>query len=301
MQGPSLAKRLADNWPVGLAVAAGLALLPLVNWLGVILALLLVLRQEGLLVSLGYVLVCVLAYFTLSSHSLSLVAQEWGAIVIIFAPLWIMAWLLRSVRSLSLALAGGMLVFMGLILLMRLFQGPPSIDQWMTFFDCRMKAAGLTQAQMNEFLPTGQGFKDAVQAFMIGWPLMISFLQMGLLFLARWIQARAYYPGGFARDFHSLKQPQSLALGAAGLLLIVAFAPDNMVTLLHLGILALVLMGITGLGTVHGYLGEKRRSKGWFVLVYGLMILNIWGALLALAALAVFDSCFNLNLREKVR
>jgi hypothetical protein len=301
MQGSSLAKRLADNWPLGLAVAVGLAFIPLANWLGVILALLLMLRQGGLWVSLGYALVSVIAYFTLTNHSLSLLAQEWEAIVMIFAPLGVMAWLLRGFRSLSLALAGGTILLMVLIVLVRLFQGPPSIDEWVTFFDCRMKASGLTEAQMSEFLPTGQGLKDAIQAFMIGWPLMISLLQMGLLFLTRWIQARAYYPGGFQRDFHSLKQPQSLALGAAGLLLIVTFAPDNMVTLLHLGILALVLMGITGLGTLHGYLAEKRRSKWWFVFVYGLMILNIWGALMACAILAVLDSCFNLNLREKVR
>jgi hypothetical protein len=301
MQGSSLAKRLADNWPLGLAVAVGLAFIPLANWLGVILALLIMLRQGGLWVSLGYALVSVVAYFTLTNHSLSLLAQEWGAVIMLFAPLGVMAWLLRAFRSLSLALAGGTLIFMALILLMRLFQGPPSIEEWVAFFDCRMKASGLTPAQLSEFLPTGQGLTDVIQAFMIGWPLIINLLQMGLLFLARWLQARIYYPGGFQRDFHGLKQPQSLALGASGLLLITVFAPDNMVTLLHLGILALVLMGITGLGTVHGYLSEKRRSKGWLVFLYGLMILNVWGTLMALAVLAVLDSCFNLNLREKVR
>ncbi len=298
MQGSSLAKRLADNWHQGLAVALGLAFIPILNWLGVILAVLLVLRQGGLWVSLGFALVSCAAYFTLTSYSFTLMAQEWGAVIMLFLPLWAMASGLRELRSLGMALAAGTLSFMVLILLMRLIEGPPSIDQWVAFFDCRMQASGMTEAQMAQFLPSGEGLKDAIHAFMLTWPLIMSLLQIGLLFVARWIQARLYYPGGFQRDFHSLKQPQTLSLAAAGLLSIAMFAPETMVTLFHLAILALVLMGVTGLGVLHGYLAEKRRSTWWLVLVYGLMFLNIWGTLMALAVLSVLDSCFNLNLRK---
>lgn len=289
MQGNSLAKRWVDNWPLGLAVAAGLACLPLVNWLGVILAVLIMLRHGGLWASLGYVVVSILAYFTLSGYSFSLVAQEWGAVLMTFGPLWAMAWVLRNVRSMSYALAGGVLVFMAMLLLMRLFQGPPSVDEWVTFFDCRLKAAGMSQEQMMEFVP-GHDFRGAIQAFMIGWPLSLSLLQIGLLFAARWLQARCYYPGGFQADFHNLKQPRNLALGCAGLLLMAVFAPDNMVTLLHMGILAMVLMGVTGLGQVHGYIAEKHRSGWWLVLVYFLLALNTWGTLIALAIIGILRS-----------
>lgn len=301
MQGSSLAKRLADNWPIGLAVATGLAFLPLANWLGVVLATLIVLRQGGVLASFGYALVSVVTYFTLTRYSLSLLTQEWGAVVVIFAPLWVMAWLLRGLRSLTLALAGGTLAFMTLILLIRLIEGPPNLDVWVAFFECRLKASGLTENQLAHIVPKGQSFRDVVQAFMIAWPLTISLLQMGLLFAARWAQAKAYYPGGFQRDFHSLKLPQPLALGGAGLLVMAAFAPESMVTLIHLGILALVLLGITGLGVFHGYVAVKRWSGWWLVLAYalGLLLLGLWGALMALAALAVLDSCFNFKLRER--
>lgn len=298
MQGPSLLRRLADNWPLGLAIAFGLALIPVLNWLGVILAVVLLLRQGGVWVSVGYVLVSLAAYFTLTSYSLELMAQEWGSVVVLFAPLGVMAVSLRVLRSLSWALVAGTASFMGLILLMRLIKGPPTIEQWVAFFDCRMKAAGLTEAQMAQFLPSGEGLKEAIWAFMLTWPLLINLLQLGLLFVARWMQARLYYPGGFQRDFHSLKQSQSIALGAAGLISIAVFAPESMVTLFHLSTLALVLMGITGLGTVHGYLAIKKWSSWWLVAVYGLMFLNIWGSLMALAALAILDSCFNLNLRK---
>lgn len=298
MQGPSLLKRLADNWPMGLGVALGLAFIPILNWLGVILAVVLVLRHGGVWVSLGYALVSLAAYFTLTSYSLTLMAQEWGAVVALFLPLWVMAWFLRGFRSLSLALSAGTLTFMILLVLMVLIQGGATIDQWVAFFDCRMKAAGLTEAQMAQFLPTGENLKEAIQAFMLTWPLLINLLQIGLLFMGRWIQSRLYYPGGFQRDFHGLKQPQSLCLASAALLSIAMFAPESMVLLFHLGVLSLVLLGITGLGTLHGYFAVKKRSAGWFVLVYGLMFLNIWGALMALAALAVLDSCFNLNLRK---
>jgi hypothetical protein len=292
MQGASLFKRFVDNEPLGLAVALGLALLPIANWLGVVLALVIVLRHGGLISTLAYVLVSVAAYFTLTGYSLSLLANEWAAVVVIYLPLGVMAWVLRSVRSLSLAMAGGFLVFMILILLTRLFEGPPSLDAWVAFFNCRMKASGMTEAQLMDFLP-GQDFKEAIRALMVGWPLSIGLLQVSLLMLARWIQARAYNPGGFQRDFHAIKQPKAVALVSAILLLAMTFAPASMVTVIQLGILALVLMGISGLGFVHAFLNGKRYSVPCLVLVYGLMALSTWLALMLLAMIGVFRSIGN--------
>jgi hypothetical protein len=294
MQRAFLAKRLADHWPLGLAVAVGLAFIPLANWLGVILALVLVLRQGGLVPSLGYGLVSLVAYFTLTGYSFTLLGQEWGAVLVLFLPLWVMAWLLRGLRSLSLAMAGGTLVTMVLILLMRLIQGPPTVDAWMAFVQCRMQVAGIQEAQLAQYLPGGD-LRTAVQAMMLAWPFTTSLLQLGLLFAARWLQARWYYPGGFQRDFHGLRQPRLVAFVAGILIMALILAPQAMVTLIHLGILALVLMGVTGLGMVHGFVAGKRYSPWWLVLVYGLLAVNTWIALFILALLAIVSPRFNFN------
>lgn len=294
MQRAFFAQRLADNWPMGLAAALALAFIPLANWLGVILALVLVLRQGGLVPSLGYGLVSLAAYFTLTGYSLSLLGQEWGAVLVMFLPLWVMAWLLRGLRSLSLAMAGGTLATMLLILLMRLIEGPPSLDAWMAFVQCRLQVAGIQDAQLAQYLPNGD-LRGAVHAMMLAWPFTTGLLQLGLLFAARWVQARCYYPGGFQRDFHGLRQPRLVAFAGGILIMALVLAPQNMVTLIHLGILALVLMGVTGLGMVHGFIAGKRYSPWWLLLVYGALAFNTWIALFILALLAIVNPRFNFN------
>lgn len=294
MQAASLTKRLVDQWPLGLAVATGLALTPVVNWLGVILGLVVMLRHGGPKVGLGFVLVLGAAYLSLSHYSLELLEQEWMAALMCFAPLWVMAWVLRGTRSLSFALVGGFVLMMGLIVLLRLIFGPATLDEWVHYFDCRVQAAGMTQAQLMQLAP-GVDFREMVRAFMIGWPLSLSLMQLGLLFSARWIQARLYYPGGFRADFYSLKMPRSLALGSAGLIVSAIFAPESMLTLWHLAILALVLMAVTGLGQIHAYLSASKRSVWWLVALYGLLFLNIWTGLFLLALYGTVMSTRNLK------
>lgn len=299
-RGAPLVERLVARWPVGMAVALGLAFIPVLNWLGLALAVLLVLRHGGGILSLGYALVAVASYFTIIGYNVNLVLSGWHTILAMYLPLLAMAWFLRASRSLSFAIMGGILVFMGLILVLWLINGPPDLNAWMAYFNCRLEAAGLTQSQLVEMVPgKGVTFEEMVKGFMLTWPLSTGLLQMGILFVARWQQARIYNPGGFARDFHGLKLPKTMAFFLAGLILVTMFAPDNMVTLLNIGMLAVLLMGVTGLGFVHGYLADKHRSRWWLVLVYLLMLFNLWVALLLLATLALLDSGF--NLKERVR
>lgn len=298
MQDTPLAKRLVDNWPVGVAIALVLGLLPLVNWLGVALAVLLMLRHGGILPSIGYVLIALASYFALAGYSFNLLGQEWPGILVTYAPLWVMAWLLRGVRSLSLALAGGAFSLMALIGLMWLVKGPPNLEAWMNYFQCRMEATGLTQAQLTQMLP-GMSLSEVVRSFMLGWSLSLSLIQVGVLLFARWIQARYYYPGGFRLDFHALRQPKSVAVICGALLLATTFAPESMVTLVNLGMVALVLMGITGLGFVHAYVSQKGYSVWWLVFLYLFLVMSTWAGLMLLAMVALLDSGLNLRMRAR--
>lgn len=289
MPSDSLFKRFVDHEPLGIALALGLALLPIVNWVAVVLALLIVLRHGGWKGTLAYLMVSVFAYFTLTGYSLEILGKEWFAVWVIYLPLGVMAWVLRLSRSLSHSLAGGFMVFGGLILLARLFQGPPSLDEWLAFFDCRMKASGMTQAQLMEFLP-GQNYQEAIRGLMIGWPLSVSLLQVGLLVMARWLQARAYNPGGFQAEFHALKQSRSVALVCSVLLLAMTFATVNWITLIQLGILAQVLMGISGLGYVHALVLGKRYGVPALGLVYVSLVMNTWLGLMFLSLVGIYRS-----------
>lgn len=291
------AKRLVDNWPIAFVVAAVLALAPVINWLGIALAVLLVLRHGSVLITAAYFIVGFLAYYAFGGYSFALIGKDISGVLVMFVPLWVMAVLLRQWRSLSIALVAGTFTMMFFVLSFDLMNGTSTFDEWLAFFDYRVEASGVSQADVLA-ATSGQSFEQAARMIMLGWPFALMTMEMGVLLLARWGQARLYYPGGFQRDFHALRLPKWVALVMGALLLATSFATIDMVLLVHVGLLAMALLAIAGLGFIHWYVAFKRYNLLWLVGVYGLIIGTSMAVLPLLAVVALLDS--GLNFRQRL-
>ncbi len=291
-------KRLLEQQPLlGILLATGLALLPLLNWVGMLIIVLMVLRCPGWLPSVGFVLVSLASYLGFSGYSIEFAWTDWLGVVAMFLPLWVMAWSLRTTRALSFALELGFAALVLCLLLQVLIFGQPNVQTWVDFFRCRLAAVGLSETDLVPML-SGQSFEQAVRGMMLGWPFAFFSLQIGLLMLARWWQAKLYYPGGFQTEFHQMRLHKPVALGMAFILLVLSVIGIQQPVLIQFATVGLLLLLVPGLGFVHWYLKFKAFSRWWLLLVYGILFVSSFAALPALAMIAVVDS--GLDLRVKL-
>lgn len=121
------------------------------------------------------------------------------------------------------------------------------------------------------------------------------FLAITLLFVARWLQARLYNPGGFREEFHGLRITQKAALPLVVLMLLSTFGllPQAWVLYLVLPLL------VSGVALAHGMIALKGLSSLWLVAFYLLLLLPWFVQLLVLAAL--IDSWYDFRGRLRGR
>ncbi len=109
------------------------------------------------------------------------------------------------------------------------------------------------------------------------------------LLLARWWQSLLYNPGGFQREMHSLRLPQSFVLALAGVGLLLVNAGDDY--RLWSTIVTAPLL-VAGLCLAHGVVGLRKMSGSWLVMLY-LALLMLDGMRVVLMMVAVLDSWIN--------
>ncbi|GLQ30645.1 hypothetical protein [Litoribrevibacter albus] len=121
------------------------------------------------------------------------------------------------------------------------------------------------------------------------WSVLGAFIS---LMFARYMQAAVYNPGGFRKEFHSLRFPysvMSLLLGAAFLLSVLG---DSFISYVPMLVLPLVIAGIS---VVHGSIEIKKLGGNWLVLFYVSLVLVSSLTLLLLIVLAALDSVFDIR------
>lgn len=146
-------------------------------------------------------------------------------------------------------------------------------------------------AQFKSGSPASGEEADALQAMML--PLltgvMASSLQMTSLLclvLARYWQAALYNPGGFGREFRSLRlSPVVAVLLLLGAMLAPQLSPEAAM----FGPLCSVPLLVAGIALGHGLIAQKQLSGGWLVVLYAAVLML--GNLICL--LAVIDSLFD--------
>ena len=166
------------------------------------------------------------------------------------------------------------------------------------YFVLRPEVLELLLAQVEDYLQVGAQqtvVVDRIRAELTGYVGAVNmFLAINLLMLSRWLQARLFNPGGFQKEFHSLKLGQGVALLLVGLLLLSSFE-----VIIPSGWLLywLVPLFFAGIALVHAVVARFELSSTWLVIFYLSLLLPFVAQLLMLAALV--DSWFDFRSRMR--
>ncbi len=256
-------------------------------------------NREGLLTLLGAgLLVSLLGIFSPGSPFAVLMFAA-----LVWLPVWLLAVLLRQTVSLNLTMLAGSALGMLAIGGFFLMTGDPA-EWWFQHF-------------INDVLPVlekaGMVFEDRPrletelqQASRLMTGSLIALLLLGALvglFIARRWQAGLYNPGGFRKEFYSLRFGVTAALVALLLLLVSLASPAFMNEgrgsdlLLNLLQPVVIIFLFQGLAIGHVLIKVRSLSSAWLAGLYILLLFGLPYSPVLLALLGIADNW--LDLRSK--
>jgi hypothetical protein len=218
-----------------------------------------------------------------------------GFLILMWLPIWLLAVVLRSSRSLALAMVAGLVL--GLVMLGGQFmQSTDPVAEWSEILTPFV--ASLADAQLVE------GSQQAtLVSLMASWmPGIVAagfFLQLVVsLLLARWWQALLYNPGGFRSEFHQLRLPRWLSIVLLLVALLMWLQSGTGVSLMEYAlILVVVAWFIQGLALAHGIIGKLGSSSGWLIGLYLLLLFALPHTVIVLATAGIADAWFDFRAR----
>lgn len=290
-------QRIAENYYLGLPIAMALVFVPLLNWIGLTWAVFTTLRKNSYVGLLSIGLVAGLNFYIFNDMRFNGTAGEWIAFFAFVGPLWVMAYSLRVLRSLSLSLQLGFFILAVCALLYYGVYGPVIYDDLyhymlQRFFPNEIPAADSGQVFQQMYL------EAMVTATMIAWPMVLFFLQASLLLLARYVQSCWYNPGGFKTEFQALRLSRYIAVPLV-LSFLWALSMPNVQVATQLAVLSMFVYSLAGIAWMHWYMNMKLLGTMWFVLFYVVLFaLSAW-VLPLLALIALADSFLDLRTRLK--
>jgi len=260
---------------------AGSSLVPLLGWLGSAAMALVVLRRgaiEGGVVMAG-------AALALAGLSLVVSGNPGGAalvVIMVWLPMIVVSMLLRETQSLGLALTASVgIAVLGLAIWHLLIPDPEA------FWRARYGAMGgdMDAAQLDSIMASVSQYLAAFMALGL-WANIV----IGLL-LGRAFQARLYNPGGFRKEFHSLRLDWRLAGATLAVLAGGMFAGSGLIY--DMGLLLCGLFALQALAVIHAVVHGRGMSGAWLVMPYMLVPL----AFMAVALLGILDTWFDIRRR----
>lgn len=214
--------------------------------------------------------VALLAMLLLAAASVGMFERGWllpAQAAILWLPLWAMALLLRSSRSLNLSVQVVVAFGAGLITVFHLLNADP-VAAWSNLL---MPLLERLTAQMPE--PAAVSLRERVASAL---PYMSGLAATGgtlglllALFIARWWQSVLYNPGGFTGEFVALRPYKALAyvfLVALGVASLGGGALSGYAG--NLSLLGLLLYGVTALAVLHHVLATWKFKSLTFIFLY---------------------------------
>jgi hypothetical protein len=252
--------------------------------------------QDGAVVALAALPIVALAGQLLMGSAV----QAGGFALVIWVPVLLVAWVLRSTASLSSALLTtiglGVISVIGFYLVIDDVAG-----FWNDQFQVILKP--ILEQQM-------QGATDAPIALTLelfsryatGSIAAGSVLSVILsIFLARWWQAGLYNPGGFRTEFMALALNKWAALGLMGLIALIALTGGELgVFIANLVIPVFVGFMTAGFSVVHALCGAHPSGRFWLIGLY-IVLLFVTPLILLIALVGISDSWFDWRRRFATR
>jgi hypothetical protein len=292
----SLAAFTMRNRSLGALVAAGSAvislMLPLVAVISSAAVTLVTLRngaREGLMVLGGAALgSAALVWLVLGTPWPAL-----GFVAVLWAPLWVLAIVLRSTRSLTAAVLGAALFGLTILLGLHLSMADPAA-YWGELLE-PVRAGLVDGGVLTE--AASQALIQGLSKWMTGAVAASVYAQFLLaLFLGRWWQAQLYHPGGFGAEFRDLRLPRALGYGTLAAIGLLLFRPET-AWAYELVMLVVPLLLVQGLAVAHGVRVRLGAGGGWLIAVYVLLVVGMPYAEMAVATLGLTDLWLDIRAR----
>lgn len=212
-------------------------------------------------------------------------------------PIWLLASVVITQKSMSLAIVIAALVSCLLVLVFYFFTEPAA--HWYEVINKELlpvlKEAGIKIQEG----PKSEELWKFMSKIMTGSTLALFLvIQTMSLLLARWWQAVLYNPGGFAQEFRQLRFGM-VAANIALVTVLYAIATANELAL-NLFFIAIALMMFQGLAVIHGLIAKCKLNPGLLVGVYVIIFFTLLqGAigLLLVALIGLLDNWLNLRFR----
>lgn len=218
-----------------------------------------------------------------------------GILLVLWAPIWGLATILRATRSLNLtaqlAALGGLVV----VLVVHLTVGDPAL-YWRELIEPLRQSLlndGLVEAEASQvlFARLAQWMTGAFAA-----ALVLQYLVS--LFLARAWQAQLYNPGGFGAEFKALRVG-SLVGGLFVLFLAWGLLAKGLG--LDLAPVLGLLLLLQGLAVIHRLRELRNANQGWLVALYVLLVFFMPQMVLLLISLGLIDLWADIRARVEQR
>ena len=150
-----------------------------------------------------------------------------------------------------------------------------------------------------EYATSDQAAQQLEQVYQFISPLLSAFIASGFvislvttMLLARWWQSLLYNPGGFRKEFYSLRLPRILVFPTLLGLFALLLAPDNASIAMRDGvILMLILYLYQGLAVIHGFFFARAFSRFWLIGMYGAFFLLPHAILLFVSCVGIVNAC----------
>jgi hypothetical protein len=214
-------------------------------------------------------------------------------VAVLWAPLWVLAMVLRSTRSLMAAVLGAALFGVTILLGLHLATADPAV-YWAEMLE-PLRAGLVDGGVVTE--AASQALIQGLSKWMTGAVAASVYAQFLLaLFLGRWWQAQLYHPGGFGAEFRDLRLPRALGYGSLAVVGLSLFRPETAWTY-ELVVLVVPLLLVQGLAVAHGVRHRLGAGGGWLVAVYVLLVVGLPYAEMAVAVLGLADLWLNIRAR----
>ena len=286
-----------------LSSALSLILPPLAHFSGACVALVTLRKgiKDGIfvLVISGIILGCV--GMVSSVNSLMVKVFLLAMILVWWLPVGLTAAVLRYTRSLGLAV-----LFLGSLSLLTMsgfYLVVGDVPAWWrevlpAMLNTMYKAAnfGMTEQQLDQQLVN---MSVVMTGFMF---TAVVYLTMINLFIARWMQAMLFNPGGFRSEFHALKLDRRLGIFLVIIGAVSMFTSGNLANYaLNALILIAALYSLQGLAIVYAVVAALGAHIGWLIALYILMFFALPYVMLILSCTALADNVIDIRARVKKR
>ncbi len=150
-----------------------------------------------------------------------------------------------------------------------------------------------------EYAASEQTASQLEQVFEFISPLLSVIIVSGFVFslvttllLARWWQSALFNPGGFRKEFYSLRLPRALLLPTLLGMCVLLVTPDHAPVLVRdVVILMLILYLYQGLSVIHGFVHARGLSRVWLTGMYVTFFLLPHVILMFVSCLGIVNAC----------